>query len=116
MSGVFNWFIKNWANFKGRARRKEYWLYTLVMIVFSIVMSIIFKSHPTAYRLSTFVYFIVFMIPGIAVSMRRLHDIGKSGWNFLLTLIPLVGPIILLVFYCRKSQEGENRYGPQPLA
>jgi uncharacterized membrane protein YhaH (DUF805 family) len=53
-------------------------------------------------------------IPGLAVAVRRLHDIGKSGWNLLLCLIPLVGAIILIIWYCQPSQEGDNEYGPNP--
>lgn len=116
MKRAVTWFFKNWANFSGRATRKEYWLYFFVMMGLSMVSSVTLKPYLLASQLSSLIYFFVFLIPGLAITIRRLHDIGKSGWNFLFGLIPFVGAIILLVFFCRKSQEGENRYGPSPVA
>ncbi|WP_420421874.1 DUF805 domain-containing protein [Simkania sp.] len=110
MSKAIKWFFKNWANFKGRASRAEYWRYTLVILIFSFGMNSIDLTQ-AARMICSLVYFLVFMMPGIAVAVRRLHDIGKSGWNILLALIPLIGPIVLIVFYCKKSQIGENRFG-----
>ncbi|CCB90071.1 DUF805 domain-containing protein [Simkania negevensis] len=114
MKYVWSCISKNWGNFRGRARRKEYWLFFLAMIIGSIVINFL-RISPFTQMLCSLLYFFVFMIPGLAVTVRRLHDIGKSGWNILFALIPLIGPIVLLVFYCRKGQEGENRYGPSPL-
>ena len=111
--------LKKYAVFKGRARRKEYWYFSLCNIIVSIVLGYI------DYKIGTFgikagigilgaVYSLAVLIPGLAVFVRRLHDIGKSGWWFFLGLIPCAGPLILLYFTVKDSQDGENQYGPNP--
>ena len=110
------WYInvlKKYAVFQGRARRKEYWMFTLVNFIIACVLSLLTRFIGI-FGILSFVYSLAILIPSIAVCVRRLHDIGKSGWWFLLILIPLVGSIILLVWYCMDSQEGENAYGPCP--
>lgn len=110
-----NYYIdafKNYVNFKGRARRKEYWMFVLFNFIVAIVLSII-DSLLGITILST-IYSIAVIIPSLALCFRRLHDIGKSGAWILIGLIPLVGEIILLVFFCTDSQAGENQYGPNP--
>ncbi len=104
---------------KGRASRSEYWkfvfLISVIMIIIDISAGVKFSpDNPARYFATTFFYF-VFLGPSICILVRRLHDIGKNGkWAFLL-LVPLVGPIILLVFTLKKSQEGSNEFGPSPL-
>lgn len=109
---------EKYADFSGRARRSEYWWFFLFNIVVSIVAAIVdailntggmFYSFGLLGLLST----LALLIPGIAVGARRLHDISKSGWWLLLAFIPLVGAIILLVWFCQDSH-GENEYGPSP--
>lgn len=110
-----NYYIdafKNYVNFKGRARRKEYWMFVLFNFIVAIVLSII-DSLIGITILST-IYSLAVIIPSLALCFRRLHDIGKSGAWILLGLIPLVGEIILIVFFCTDSQAGENQYGPNP--
>lgn len=110
-----NYYIdafKNYVNFKGRARRKEYWMFVLFNFIVAIVLSII-DSLLGITILST-IYSIAVIIPSLALCFRRLHDIGKSGAWILLGLIPLIGEIVLIVFFCTDSQAGENQYGPNP--
>ncbi len=113
------WYLRvvkdNYANFNGRARRKEYWMFFLFNLLFAFVVAIV------DYLLGTFpaiylIYMVAMIIPGIAVSLRRLHDIGKSGWWFLIAFIPVIGGIWLLVLVCTDGTPGENNYGPSPKA
>lgn len=115
--------------FKGRTRRSEYWLFHLLYIPTIILAEIILSAILLKLlailldqlAISLYIYigiqlFIVLyiIIAEIAISVRRLHDIGKSGWYYLITLIPLVGAIILLVWFCQDSQPGTNRWGKNP--
>ncbi len=117
-----NWYLvvlKNYAGFSGRARRKEYWMFALFNIIFLIVASIIDNVFGTTieglpYGLFYFIYALAVLIPGLAVAVRRLHDIGKSGWMILISLIPIIGGIWLLVLLVTDSNPGENEYGANP--
>lgn len=91
-----------YVTFEGRANRSEYWYWVLFT---SIIGWIPFIGYIAS---------LVFMLPSLAVAVRRLHDIGKSGWWYLFVLIPIVGWILLIVWFCTASQEGENKYGPNP--
>lgn len=121
--------FKNYANFKGRARRSEYWYWTLFnMIVTAIITgansglaNLLVNAgvgqffDTTVFESSlSFIWFAVTFIPSLAVCVRRLHDIGKSGWCVLLSFIPIVGAIILLVWECRDSVPMPNEYGDSP--
>ena len=112
--------LKKYAQFSGRARRKEYWMFFLfnflINFVFNILSSVVSDSFE-AYIVVSILSWIVslgLLVPNISVAVRRLHDTGRSGWNYLWCLLPLVGWIILLVFYCQDSQPGYNQYGPNP--
>lgn len=120
-SESFNSVLHKYADFKGRARRSEYWWWALV----SGIVSGIGSSFSNAYTqngglingLFTFVFFLLslaIVVPSIAVAVRRLHDLGKSGWFYLFCLIPLVGPIILIVWFVGDGKPEENMYGPSP--
>ena len=117
-----NWYvtvIKQYANFNGRARRKEYWMFALFNLIFLIAAMILDNILGTTiwilpYGYLYIAYSLFVMLPSIAVAVRRLHDIGKSGWMLLISLIPLIGGIWLLVLYVTDSQIGENQYGPNP--
>ena len=105
--------------FGGRARRKEYWYYFLFNALIAIVLGIIDGVTGTFSRevglgLLGGLYSLAVFIPGFAVSVRRLHDTGKSGWWLLIPLVPLVGVIVFLVFTVKDSEPGENQYGPNP--
>ena len=118
-----NWYLealKKYLDFGGRARRKEYWYFVLFNLLISIALGIIDVSVGLANEggLGLFrgIYTLAVLIPGLAVSVRRLHDTGRSGWYLLLGLIPCVGGIILLVFMIEDGQHGENEYGWNPKA
>lgn len=110
-----NYYIKalqNYANFSGRARRSEYWFFVLFNVLFSIAAFIL--DMITGIGIIGGLYALAMLIPGLAVAVRRLHDIGKSGWMYLIVLIPIVGGIWLLVLLFLDSQPGDNKYGPNP--
>ena len=117
------WYLKvvrdNYANFSGRARRKEYWMFVLFNIIFAIAAMILDNVFGLAmdsigYGPIYIIYGLAVFIPGFAVIVRRLHDVGKSGWMFLISLIPLVGSIWILVLLVTDSKPGENKWGPNP--
>ncbi|WP_046503773.1 DUF805 domain-containing protein [Streptomyces odonnellii] len=111
-----NWYLgvlKNYAGFSGRARRTEFWMFVLFNLIVEIVLTVI----DSAIGLSSILvglYALAVLIPGLAVSVRRLHDTDKSGWFLLLGLIPLVGGIILIVFSATAGTVGQNKYGHDP--
>lgn len=107
--------LKKYAVFSGRARRKEYWLFFLFNIIITFVLGFIEGLAGSAGVLAS-IYGLAVMIPGIAVSVRRLHDTSRSGWWLLIGLIPLLGAIVLLVFMVQDSQPDENQYGANPKA
>jgi len=119
-----NWYLevlKKYAVFGGRARRREYWYFALFNILISIALAIIdgvtgTLSAEAGIGLLGAFYALAVLIPGIAVSVRRLHDTSRSGWWLLIVLVPLIGAIVLLVFMVQDSQAGENQYGPNPKA
>lgn len=117
-----NWYLgvlKKYAVFNGRARRKEYWFFTLFNIIVAFVLGFADGMFGTFYPnagigLLGGLYALAVLIPGIAVMVRRLHDTNRSGWMALLLIIPLIGPIIIIVFMCLDSTPGENKFGPNP--
>lgn len=117
-----SWYLavlKKYAVFSGRARRKEFWYFTVFNVIVSIVLAAVDAAIGTlntdsGIGLLSGIYSLAVIIPSIAVSVRRLHDIGRSGWWVLIGLIPLVGAIVLLIFNVQDSQPGENQYGPNP--
>jgi len=111
-----NWFtkvLKNYAGFSGRARRKEYWMFSLFQLIFIILAWIADMILGTPMILY-FLYVLGTFIPSLAVTVRRLHDTNKSGWFILISLIPIIGSIWLLVLMCTDSDPGDNQYGPNP--
>ena len=116
-----NWYLdawKNYVNFQGRARRKAYWMFVLfnliALVVLSFIESAIGLSGQNGYGILTGLYTLAIILPLIALAVRRLHDTGRSGWWILIGLVPLIGPIVLIVFYVTDSQPGTNEYGPNP--
>ena len=116
-----NWYfqvLKKYAVFSGRARRKEYWMFVLFNIIFTIVASILdavlLPTVMGGFGPLYCLYALAVLVPSLAVSVRRLHDVGKSAWFFLVALIPIVGGIWLLVVTCGDSTPGENQYGANP--
>ena len=117
-----NWYIeviKKYAVFNGRARRKEYWYFFLFNILISFFIAFVEGltgnlDPDTGYGLLSGIYTLALLLPGIAVSIRRLHDTNRSGWWLLIAFIPLIGAIVLLVFFASDSNPGENEYGVSP--
>jgi uncharacterized membrane protein YhaH (DUF805 family) len=105
--------LKNYAGFSGRARRAEYWNFVWVNIVaFIVLYAIGLAVRPLLFLV--IVYYLGMIIPSLAVVWRRLHDTGRSGGWFFISLVPFVGGVILLVFLCTDSQPGPNQFGPNP--
>ena len=117
-----NWYLevlKKYAVFGGRARRKEYWFFVLFNFIFAVVLAFIDGmigtfDPETGYGVLSGIYGLVVIIPGIAVTIRRLHDTDRSGWWLLILFIPLIGAIWLLVLMVIDGTPGENQYGPDP--
>lgn len=127
-------FTKHYADFSGRARRSEYWGTVLfngliqagLSIILSIVATILFSSieingevtfSPLLFvliNIPRYIYSLVWLLPSLAVAVRRLHDIGKSGWNLLWIFLPIIGWIMLIYWYCQDSELGENKWGANP--
>ena len=112
---------EKYADFTGRARRAEYWWFLLVNLVVLVVISVVWlilrqisDTLGVIGALIYFVYAIGVLVPSLALTIRRLHDTSKSGWMIFIGLIPLVGPILLLVFYFTDGDPGPNQYGPSP--
>ena len=100
-----------YATFSGRAQRKQYWMFYLTYVLISIALMII--DGLLSIGILSLIFALAAIIPSFAIGARRLHDTGRSGWLQLLLIIPLIGPIILLVFFCQDSVE-DNEYGPNP--
>jgi uncharacterized membrane protein YhaH (DUF805 family) len=117
-----NWYLgvlKKYAVFTGRARRKEYWFFVLFHVLIFLLFVMIdgltgTLNEATGFGLTSSLYSLAVLIPGIAVLVRRLHDIDRSGWWVLIGLVPFVGGIVLLVLAALDSTPGENRFGPNP--
>ena len=102
------WFLtvlKKYAVFEGRARRKEYWMFRLFVFIFAIAAILI--TSALHFRLLYFVYILSMLVPSIAVAVRRMHDVNKSGWFILI-------PIYNLILACTEGTTGPNPYGPDP--
>lgn len=125
--------FRRYADFAGRSRRQEFWMFVLFQYVVAfawgalvgIIMLLLTLADASEDTMMTIFYILIVpyalyslwaMIPGLAVAVRRLHDLDRSGWALLFGLIPLVGGIILIVFYATEGTRGPNRFGPDPLA
>jgi uncharacterized membrane protein YhaH (DUF805 family) len=109
--------FRNYVGFSGRAARSEYWYWVLFAILVDIATNLIDAGIGSTghFGVVTIIAGLILLLPGIAVSARRLHDRNKSGWFLLLGLIPIVGPIILIIWFCMRGTPGPNRFGPDPL-
>jgi len=127
-------FTKHYADFSGRARRSEYWGTVLFNVIAQVVLSVVLvavlviwfsstemNADVSVVRLSLIMikavrslYNLIWLLPGLAVSVRRLHDIGKSGLNVLWVFLPIIGWIMLLYWFCQDSELGENKWGANP--
>ena len=126
--------LKRYAEFGGRSRRKEYWMFALLLLILGVIAAAIdimlgfgmtYRDlSSTGYGVAAathngpveIVLWLATFIPSLAVTVRRLHDLDKSGWWLLIILVPFIGAIVLLVFMCIEGTRGANRFGPDPLA
>ena len=112
-----NWYVdvlKKYAVFSGRARRTEYWMFTLINCIVGFGLGFLLAFAGIIGTVLGYVYSLAVLLPSLAVGARRLHDTGRSGWWLLIGLIPLIGTIILLMYLVQDSQPGENQHGPNP--
>jgi uncharacterized membrane protein YhaH (DUF805 family) len=113
--------LKRYGDFRSRSRRKEYWMFALFQIIVLIAAMLLDNLLGTAVAPMPYGYIyllasVVLLLPSLAVTVRRLHDVNKSGWFLLIGIIPLIGAIWLLVLFCTEGTRGENKYGADPKA
>lgn len=112
--------LQRYADFSGRSRRKEYWMFFLLTLIVYFVLAFIGSMGAAPGEMNTIglilmgIFVLGIIIPSLAVQVRRFHDQDKSGWFVLLNFIPFVGGLIVLVFMVMEGTRGENRYGPDP--
>ena len=109
--------LSKFADFSGRARRREYWTFALVNCLIAMLLLILglaFGEDSPASNIMVTIFYLIMLVPNLSVSVRRLHDIGKSGWYMFLSLMPLIGGLILLIGSLMDSEPGENQYGKNP--
>jgi uncharacterized membrane protein YhaH (DUF805 family) len=111
--------MRNYAKFSGRARRAEYWYFTLFALLIAIGVMLVESflgtfSEEAGIGVVSGLYLLAITVPGLAVMVRRLHDTGRSGWWYFISLIPLIGGLVLLFFLAQDSEPGENDFGPNP--
>jgi uncharacterized membrane protein YhaH (DUF805 family) len=117
MGDEVNWYLKalrQYADFSGRARRKEYWLFLLINIIIAVILGIVDGAILGSSGVLGLIFALGILIPSFAVAARRLHDTGRSGWWLLIQFVPVLGSIVLIVFFCLDSEEKDNQYGPNP--
>ena len=106
-------FWKRWLDFAGRSRRREYWVPTVwnavIVFVLSFCDGLVFGSN---YPIISSVFSLVILVPGLAITIRRLHDTGRSGWWIFISLVPVIGVLVLLVLLVLDSEPKTNEYGP----
>ncbi len=110
--------FRNYFSIKGRASRSEYWYFIVFTIGLSVLLITIQTYTPINSQIigiMSIVINLALFIPSITVAVRRLHDIDKSGWWYLICLVPFIGVIILIIFLVKRGNIGENRFGSDPL-
>ncbi len=111
-----DWYLaalRKYAEFSGRSRRTEYWMFVLVYVIILVVLALIEGALGMPGVVSG-LFQLAMLVPALAVGARRLHDTGRSGWWQLISLIPLIGAVVLIVFFVQDSQPGDNGYGANP--
>lgn len=105
--------------FGGRASRAEFWYFQLFVALGMLAIVVVAaNAQETAWTMGAFgsAFYLAILLPGLAVTVRRLHDRNRSGWHYWWVLVPIAGGLIILIWMCQKGVEGENRFGPDPLA
>lgn len=105
--------FSNYVNFSGRSSRSEYWFWVLFVLIADVVAIAI--DAAIGKQIVSSLFGLAVLLPGLAVTVRRLHDLDRTGWWIFLGLIPLVGAIILIIWFCSKGTDGLNRFGADPL-
>ena len=111
--------FKNFATFSGRARRAEYWWWTLFASLVALAPQIVnvgIIRMDGSVNWFSLIALLIILFPGVAVSVRRLHDTGRSGWWLLINLVPLIGYFIFLYWMIKRGDQGSNQFGPDPIA
>jgi uncharacterized membrane protein YhaH (DUF805 family) len=103
-----------YAVFRGRASRPEYWYFFLLYSVLYVMCALLSELSSTLSGIGFLLMLVALLVPSISVGVRRLHDTNRSGWWLLLSFVPVVGTIVLLVFFCLEGTAGPNQYGPDP--
>lgn len=114
-----NWYIsvlKQYAVFRGRARRTEYWMFVLCNVIVMLLLSMVDKLIGGDKEFISGIYSLAVLLPSLAVTVRRLHDTDRSGWWLLIGLIPIIGTLVLIYFMASNGQQGPNRFGDDPKA
>ena len=106
--------LKNYANFDGRIGRGAFWRFVAINVVVTVVLGILAQTFGVVFWLAYVIWGLGLIVPSIAAAVRRLHDTGKSGWMILIGLIPIIGIIVLIVFYAAEGDKQPNDYGPVP--
>ena len=116
-----NWYLDAWKNyitFTGRSRRAAYWMFVLfnliAVILANVIDNVLGLAGQGGYGPISMIYGLAVFLPGLALAIRRLHDTGRSGWWMLIGFIPLIGLIVLIIFFVQDSHPGTNQYGPNP--
>ena len=109
-------FIQNYANFQGRATRPEFWWFILAVVIATLVAAVIDDELIGGVSIFETLVGLATIVPSLSVGARRLHDTDRSGWWQLLQLIPLIGAIVLIVWFATPGAAGPNRFGEQPAA
>ncbi len=107
--------IQKYAVFQGRERRTAFWMFALANAVISVGLLLLSRGIPLFSSL-TVLYDLLILVPALALGARRLHDTGRSGWWLVASLVPLIGPLLLIWFFVQESDAGDNAYGPNPKA
>ncbi|SMX46049.1 DUF805 domain-containing protein [Maliponia aquimaris] len=113
MVEAFKLFFSNYINFEGRSNRGEYWWAFLAIILVSVVLGVVdgMLTAGGGMPILGMIFSLATLVPGIALGVRRLHDIDKSGWWLLIGLVPLVGFLVLIYFFVQPPTPGPNRFG-----
>lgn len=106
--------FKKYATFEGRACRSEYWYFILFIFIASLVLQVVDLAITGG--LLYIIFALATLVPCLAVAVRRLHDTDRSGWWYLIGLVPVVGAIVLIVWFCSRGSVGDNSFGADPLA
>ena len=115
--------LSNYAVFQGRASRSEFWWFELFLVIAYVIIAVLLAvlgavlgdSGQIIGSLLYFVFALGVLLPALGVTIRRLHDVDKSGWWIFISVVPIIGPILLIIWYCTKGSLGDNRFGADPL-